>query len=64
MQRMFLVRVVVGEYCRGKRDQLVPDVRSGSQLYDTTVDNMGNPSIFVTYNDAQAYPEYLVGFSQ
>jgi len=43
---------------------LVPAVRHGNQLYDTTVDNMGDPSIFVTYHDAQAYPEYLVKFSQ
>jgi len=64
VQRMFLVRVLIGEYCRGKRDQPVPDVRSGSELYDATVDSMANPSIFVTYHDAQAYPEYVIAFSQ
>merc|ERR1711959_9175 len=63
-QHMFLCRVVVGEYCRGVKDALTPDVRSGHQLYDTTVDNTSHPSIFVTYHDAQAYPEYLVKFSQ
>jgi len=63
-QHMFLCRVVVGEYCRGVKDALTPDVRSGHQLYDTTVDNTTHPSIFVTYHDAQAYPEYLVKFTQ
>jgi hypothetical protein len=57
-------RVVVGEYCVGKKDVLAPDVRDAKSqsLYDTTVgllsgDRMENPSIYVTYHDAQAYPE-------
>jgi poly [ADP-ribose] polymerase 10/14/15 len=29
---------------------------------DTTVDNPQNPSIFVIYHDAQAYPEYLLTY--
>lgn len=66
VQRMFLCRVVVGEYCRGKKDALAPDVRDAAKhhLYDTTVDNTSDPSIYVTYHDAQAYPEYLVTFKQ
>jgi hypothetical protein len=48
-----MVRVLVGEYCKGKPDALTPDVRQGNQLYDSTVDDVANPSIFVTYNDAQ-----------
>ena len=64
IQHMFLCRVVIGEYCLGKRDALVPDTRKGNQLYDTTVNDMKNPGIFVTYHDAQAYPEYLVRFKQ
>ena len=31
-------------------------------LYDSVVDNVGNPSIFVGFYDAQAYPEYLITF--
>ena len=64
IQHMFLVRVTVGEYCKGIQDALTPDVRSGHKLYDTTVNDMKNPAIFVTYHDAQAYPEYLVKFKQ
>ena len=55
---MFLCRVVVGEYCMGVRDALTPDVRSGSTLYDTTVNDMTNPSIYVTYHDAQVAPNH------
>ena len=62
-QHIFACRVVVGEYCLGKRDALTPDVRSGHTLYDSTVNNQSDPSIFVTYHDAQAYPEFLIKFA-
>merc|ERR1719399_1369961 len=61
-QHMFLVRVTVGEYCQGRRDALTPDARSGHVLYDSTVNSTRDPTIFVAYHDAQAYPEYLVRF--
>jgi hypothetical protein len=64
VQHMFVCRIVVGEYCLGKEDALTPDVRFGHQLYDTTVNRLKDPQIFVTYHDAQAYPEYLVKFTQ
>jgi hypothetical protein len=66
VQSIFLARVVVGEYCLGVQDAITPDVRDAatSALYDSTVDNVRDPSIFVTYNDGQAYPEYLVKFKQ
>jgi len=64
VQHMFYVRVTVGEYCKGVKDALTPDVREGLNLYDTTVNNVADPSIFVTYHDAQAYPEYLIKFRQ
>ena len=32
--------------------------------YDSTVDALTMPGIFVTYHDSQAYPEYLVTFRQ
>ena len=66
VQSIFLARVVVGEYCRGVENALVPAVRDATTHthYDSTVDNPQNPNIFVTYNDAQAYPEYLIKFKQ
>ena len=66
VQYMFAARAAVGEYCPGKMDQLAPDVRDARThlLYDSTVDNVRDPSIFVTYHDAQAYPEYLIKFTQ
>ena len=66
---MFLVRVCVGEYCRGVSDMLAPPARSGTVLFDSTVgllggDTLADPSIYVTYHDSQAYPDYLVRFQQ
>ena len=39
-------------------------VRHGNQLYDSTVDDVQNPSIYVTYNDSQVYPDILIKFLQ
>ena len=52
---------MTGEFCRGVKNALTPDLRNAAknQLYDSTVDNVRDPSIFVTYHDAQAYPEYM-----
>ena len=61
-QQMFACRVLVGEYCLGRKDQPTPDVRQGTELFDSTVDDVNKPEIFVTYHDAQAYPEYLITF--
>jgi poly [ADP-ribose] polymerase 10/14/15 len=57
-------RVMVGEFCKGKTNALTPDVRDHKthSLYDSTVDNVNNPGIYVTYHDAQAYPEYIIRF--
>ena len=42
IQTVFLVRVVVGEYCKGYKHAVTPDVRNvaKNQLYDSTVDNV------------------------
>jgi len=66
LQTIFLVRCVVGEWSKGVRDALTPAERDARRnlLYDTTVDNVEDPSIYVTYHDAQAYPEYRVRFTQ
>ena len=64
VQHIFLCRVVVGEFCQGRHGALTPDERSAHVLHDSTVNDIASPSIFVTYHDAQAYPAYLIKFSQ
>ena len=69
-QCVFLCRVAVGEYCQGSRNtnqSSIPPAKPppiSDELYDSTVDCIENPSIFVTYHDAQVYPEYLISFSK
>ena len=65
VQRMFLCRVAVGDWCKGTHGQLTPNPKphNNLELFDTTVDNERNPSVFVVYHDAQAYPDYLVSFN-
>jgi poly [ADP-ribose] polymerase 10/14/15 len=59
---MFMCRMVVGDWCQGSKDHLRPDCKRDGELYDSTVDNVENPTIFVAYHDAQVYPDYLVSF--
>ncbi|XP_016410818.1 poly [ADP-ribose] polymerase 15-like [Sinocyclocheilus rhinocerous] len=65
-KRMYLVRVLVGDFTQGKRGLLVPPARSSNSadLYNSVTDNMSNPTMFVIFNDVQAYPEYLINFQQ
>ena len=62
MQRIFACRVAHGVYVRGANNQLAPPAREGELLYDSTVNDVANPAIFVAYKDDQAYPEYSISF--
>eukprot|EP01052_Picozoa_sp_SAG31_P005824 SAG31_NODE_262_length_18842_cov_22.033346_7_plen_144_part_00 len=61
---IFLCRLAVGDYCFGKDGQLTPDYKNDNETFDTTVDNVRNPTIFVAYHDAQVYPEYLLKYKR
>nr|XP_042699053.1 protein mono-ADP-ribosyltransferase PARP14 isoform X1 [Chrysemys picta bellii]XP_042699054.1 protein mono-ADP-ribosyltransferase PARP14 isoform X2 [Chrysemys picta bellii] len=62
---MYLARVLTGIYCTGKGGLITPpakNIADPTDLYDSVTDNMGRPSMFVIFNDIQAYPEYLITF--
>ncbi|NXJ83297.1 PAR14 polymerase, partial [Trogon melanurus] len=62
---MYLARVLVGEYAFGKRGSITPAIKPGGnflELYDSSTDNVQNPTMFIIFNDIQAYPEYLITF--
>ncbi|XP_007231225.3 protein mono-ADP-ribosyltransferase PARP14 [Astyanax mexicanus] len=63
-KRMYLARVLVGDYTTGKAGLLSPPAKSSSaaDLYDSVTDNHRSPSMFVIFHDVQAYPEYLITF--
>ena len=62
---MYLARVLVGDYCKGRYGLLQPHPKDPNKitiLYDSVVDNISSPTIFVVFNDAQCYPEYIIRF--
>ncbi|KAG9349380.1 hypothetical protein JZ751_027823 [Albula glossodonta] len=61
---MYLCRVLTGDFTRGAGGMIVPPAKSNTspELYDSVTDNTGNPSMFIIFNDIQAYPEYLITF--
>ena len=62
---MYLARVLVGQYCVGNSGMIVPPPKDPSRPevpYESTVNHLGNPSIFVVFFDNQCYPEYLITF--
>ena len=64
-QKMFICRVVVGKYTKGEKSMKVAPPLDASRkhlLFDSLVDNVTKPTIFVTMSDSQAYPEYVVTF--
>ncbi|XP_035513982.1 protein mono-ADP-ribosyltransferase PARP14-like, partial [Morone saxatilis] len=65
-KRMYLARVLVGDFTQGRAGMIVPPAkgsRSASDLYDSVVDNTANPTMFIIFSDIQAYPEYLITFT-
>ncbi|XP_070711308.1 protein mono-ADP-ribosyltransferase PARP14-like [Pempheris klunzingeri] len=64
-QLMFVARVLTGIYTLGQSGMRVPPPRSPQQphdRYDSVVDKIDNPNMYVVFHDSQAYPEYLITF--
>lgn len=52
--------VFVGSYTLGSEDMRRPPPKEDGKLYDTTVDNIKIPSIFVKYNTNEYCPRYFI----
>jgi poly [ADP-ribose] polymerase 10/14/15 len=60
---MYYARVLTGESTLGKKELIVPppkDPNKPSILYDSVTSTFNN--VFVVFQDAQSYPEYLITF--
>ena len=70
IQRMFLGRVVVGESVQGHSSYRTAPFKKDTAgndtvlRYETCHADQGDFRIYVTWQDEQAYPEYLIEFSQ
>ena len=63
---MFYARVLTGEYTQGQQGLKVPPPKDPSKsaviLFDSVVDYVFAPNMYVVFNDAQCYPDYLITF--
>ncbi|XP_010885481.2 protein mono-ADP-ribosyltransferase PARP12 isoform X2 [Esox lucius] len=61
VRSMFVCRVMVGIYTQGHPSSIQPLLKVS---YDSYVDHVSNPSIFVVVNKHQVYPEYLIQYRE
>ncbi|XP_039890938.1 protein mono-ADP-ribosyltransferase PARP12 isoform X7 [Simochromis diagramma] len=61
---MFISRVLVGDFTKGSSDYRRPPSKDGGDInfYDSCVDDVMNPSIYVVFEKHQIYPEYLIKY--
>ena len=59
---VFLCKILTGHHVVGDQQMRYLPIRTGNITYDSAVNNSTNPTIFVIFSDAQAYPEYIVTF--
>ncbi|XP_078085120.1 protein mono-ADP-ribosyltransferase PARP12-like [Mustelus asterias] len=62
---MFVARVLVGQFVKGCSSYLRPPLRGDSQnkYYDSCVNDISNPTIFVIFEKHQIYPEYIIEYN-
>ncbi|KAM5255444.1 protein mono-ADP-ribosyltransferase PARP12 [Ctenodactylus gundi] len=65
VQVMFLARVLVGDFVRGSPIFVRPPPKENQSnvFYDSCVNSMSDPTIFVIFEKHQVYPEYLIQYS-
>ncbi|XP_048013031.1 uncharacterized protein LOC125246168 isoform X2 [Megalobrama amblycephala] len=62
---MFACRVLVGYYARGAARFRHPPARNAEgSLYDSCVDDLRHPSVFVVFDRSQIYPEFLITYEE
>ncbi|KAL1275251.1 hypothetical protein QQF64_034874 [Cirrhinus molitorella] len=61
---MFVCRILVGDYTKGESSYLRPPSKDGGDtiFYDSCVNDVCDPSIFVVFEKHQIYPEYLIEY--
>ena len=57
------VRAITGDFCSGKKEMIEPPYKNKDEQYDSVVDNVSDPTVFVVFDDVAAYPEYVINFA-
>lgn len=64
---MYLAKVLVGKFTLGNSELKTPppiEPDRSDHLYDSVVDSLDLPTVFVVFHDDQCYPEYLITFTK
>ena len=61
---MFLVEVITGQFALGKKNMVAaPQLpNSTDTLYDSVVDNLEYPTMYIVFKDTAAYPLYILTY--
>ena len=59
---MYYANVLVGDYTTGHKDMKVRPPKGSAETYDSVVDDVANPKIYVLFQDYEYYTEYLITF--
>ncbi|KAM9426420.1 protein mono-ADP-ribosyltransferase PARP14-like [Pholidichthys leucotaenia] len=64
LKRLYVTHVLTGRYTAGNSSLKAPPPRGSDRTdcFDSVVDNVQQPTMFVVFHDDQAYPEYLITF--
>lgn len=60
---IFMAKVLTGDFTVGKHDMKTAPLKENSGVpvrYHSVTDHLSSPTLFVIFNDTQAYPEYLI----
>ncbi|XP_048124195.1 protein mono-ADP-ribosyltransferase PARP12 isoform X1 [Alosa alosa] len=63
---LFVCRVLVGDFTQGHTSYLRPPSKGSGDtvFYDSCVDSLFDPSIYVIFERHQVYPEYLIKYEE
>ncbi|XP_072303832.1 protein mono-ADP-ribosyltransferase PARP10 isoform X2 [Eucyclogobius newberryi] len=60
---IFVAKVLTGDYTKGDGSMKTAPLKETGDIplrYDSVTDDITRPSMFIIFNDTQAYPEYLI----
>lgn len=60
---IFVSKVLTGDYTKGCHSMKTAPLKETGDIplrYDSVTDDINKPSMFVIFNDTQAFPEYLI----
>lgn len=62
-KHIYYARVLTGEFTVGDPSLKEPPQKDDESQYDSVANSTHNPSMFVIFNDAAVYPDYLIEFT-